>query len=241
MGSYYYDKHLSPIPLYGQEDKDGNLSLCEVHNEKEYDAVVMHGFKNGFDSSSCPLKFTPTSDGAVGQWSDARHTYAVALQNVGSFDDTKTSEISGTMEIPFWGQTQRHAFIGVYALSKAEDMVDVRVQVIDKKTGAVIQMIDPDCSFGFYMTPIYMNIERGNSGSEGVYFNCAGARDSELLYYSIQQEDRKVSAGSRGAISGPVPQPGLSAATREIRDMRPPDSAALNPGYLLAVVSVCTG
>ena len=146
LGSYYYDKHLSPIPIYGLENDDESLTLCEVHTPEEYEEAIVHGFKNGAYAIGCPLHLALTDDGAVGEWRDSLHSYSISLRRVGNLDTTKEVLISGVMEIPFWGQTEKYAFIGIYQASSPE----VKVQVVNKKTGMVAQTLapNPDCMFG---------------------------------------------------------------------------------------------
>ena len=189
LGSYYYDKHLSPIPVYGLESDDKSLTLCEVHTPEEYEKAFVHGFKNGAYAIGCPLHLVPTDDGAVGEWRDSLHSYLVSLKRVGSLDTTKEVLISGVMEIPFWGQTEKHAFIGIYQASSLE----VKVQVINKNTGMFIQTLAPksDCGFGHYMTPIYMNLERSHFNPEEVYLNCWSPRYGQSAYYSFDKKTRK--------------------------------------------------
>ena len=188
-GSYYYDKYLSPIPIYGLENDDKSLTLCEVHTPEEYDTAIIHGFKNGDYAIGCPLHLTPTDDGAVGEWRDSRHSYSISLRRVGSLDTTKEVQVSGVMEIPFWGQTEKHAFIGSYQASSPE----VKVQVVSKNTGMVVQTLDinPDCGFGHYMTPIYMNLERSHSHPEEVYLNCWSPHYGQSAYYSFDRKTGK--------------------------------------------------
>jgi hypothetical protein len=173
-GSYYYDKYLSPIPVYGQENNDKSLTLCEVHTPEEYEKALIHGFEDESYLIGCPFHLVPTDDGAVGEWRDSIHSYSVSLKKVGTLDNTRGIDISDVMEIPFWGQTKNHAFIGIYQASSPE----VKIQVVNKKTSAFVQTldVDPDCIFGYYMTPIYMNLERSYPGPEEVYINCYSPR-----------------------------------------------------------------
>lgn len=189
LGSYYYDKHLSPIPIYGLENDDKNLTLCEVHTPEEYEKAFVHGFKNNAYAIGCPLRLAVTDDGAVGEWRDSRHSYSVSLNRVGSLNTTKEVQITGVMEIPFWGQTERYAFIGNYQPSSPE----IEVKVVNKKTGIVVQTLVPnsDCSFGHYMTPIYMNLERSHFQPDEVYLNCWSNHYGQSAYYSFDKKTRK--------------------------------------------------
>lgn len=112
-GSYYYDKYLSPIPLYGLENDDKSLLLCEVHTPAEYDKALIHGFKDGSYAARCPIHLSLTDEGAVGRWSDPQRTYAISLKRNGSLDNRNTAQIFDAVEIPFWGQTEKYAFVGL--------------------------------------------------------------------------------------------------------------------------------
>jgi hypothetical protein len=135
-----------------------------------------------------------SNDEATGQWTDHRSSLDVKLKRVGSLDDTKSGRIDGVVEIPFWGQTKNYMFIGVYKASRAAvagiTIDDVRV--VNKKTGAIIQDIDVQqlsCTFGFLMTPIYMNIESVNSGKdEQIGLNCGGMRFQTVVHYSLNKK-----------------------------------------------------
>ena len=201
LGSYYYNKYLSPILVYGLENDDKSLTLCEARPHEEYEKALIHDFKNGADAVGCPLHLTLTNDGAIGEWRDSSHSYSVSLKQVGNLDDTAkegVSIISGDMEIPFWGQTKRHTFIGVYQASYPEE---VKIEVIDKKTGTIVQTIIPDpyCTrFGYFMTPIYMNLESGyfdlNSRyyhSESFYLNCWSSQANESRDYLFDKKAGK--------------------------------------------------
>jgi hypothetical protein len=192
-GSYYYDKHRSPIPIYGK--LIGNsASLCEIHSADEVDKILVRGSRSGFDTTGCPLRLVFSNDEATGQWTDHRGSFDVKLKRVGSLDDTESGRIDGVVEIPFWGQTKSYMFIGVYKASGAAGAgISINaVRVVNKKTGAIIQDFDPqqhDCTFGFLMTPIYMNIKSVNSGKdEKIGLNCGGMRFSTVVYYSLNKK-----------------------------------------------------
>lgn len=183
-GSYYYDKKMIPIPLYGKYNGQNSISLCEIHNETDFQKVIIHGSKLGFETASCPFQLTFTEDYATGKWVSNKNTYDVKLKRTGILSNTKFWSIKGNVEIPFWGQTKNHMFIGVY-----ENTGINKVKVINKSTRQTIQEFNPqenDCSFGFFMTSIYMNIE--NSIPNTVMLNCYSPRDGELAFYSLDKK-----------------------------------------------------
>ncbi|AJX13230.1 hypothetical protein [Burkholderia ubonensis] len=173
LGSYYFDSRHAPIPLYGKR-VGAILELCEVHNPSEYDKYLIQGSKHGFDTSHCPFKLISGDRALRGTWQDGGRRYDVSMTSTASLDDTTSpGSAEGEVDIPFWGQTETHAFVGVYQ-GTAEGLAIRRINVIDKKTGKVDQVVDPQlhgCQFGFFMTPIYMNLESAKSPYE-VQLNC---------------------------------------------------------------------
>jgi len=66
QGSYYYDKHRSPILIYGKL-VGNSASLCEIHSADEFDKILHRGSKAGFDTTGCPLRLVFSNDEATGQ------------------------------------------------------------------------------------------------------------------------------------------------------------------------------
>jgi len=182
-GSYYYDKYRSPIALYGKRTAT-SIELCEVNNDKEYDEHLLEGKK--YDSSTCPLKLTDNGAVLQGNWQNKKHTLPVSLTRTDSLTQQAFSgEAPTSIEIPFWGQTALHSFIGVYQKTEKGVSID-KVKVLNKKTGNIDQIIDPqshDCDFGFYMTAIYQNIEKDDDQSS-IILNCYsnGPADNSMFY-----------------------------------------------------------
>lgn len=173
-GSYYYDKYHAPIPLYGKRTAD-TIELCEVHGTEEYDRVLIQGTKQAVDTHSCPFSLTHQGEVLRGYWQQGKKRYAVLLKQTASLDNSSEQEkVTGnSVDIPFWGQTPTHSFIGHYQTS-ADGIVINSVSIVNKKSGKVDQTIDPQqhqCQFGFYMTAIYQNIESDNAGKM-VWLNC---------------------------------------------------------------------
>lgn len=163
-GSYFYDSRMIPIPLYGIRAA-GKLQLCEISGKEQFWKVMVVGSKMPVKTDDCPFTLD-ISDGALnGQWKSAAKTYDVKLNRVGMLDDTgDDGKIEGAVEIPFWGQTAEHAFVGTYG--KVGSMIClIRVAVVDKKTrseASTLKLDNDDCTAGLMMTPIYMNIEDGS-------------------------------------------------------------------------------
>lgn len=181
-GVYYYDKYRTPIPLYGRKTSD-SIELCEITNAKEYNDHINEGKE--YDSSLCPFKLIDGEDTLHGVWKNEKSTLDIILNRAESLtNNTITSSSDNSIEIPFWGQTKLHNFIGVY--ENTEDGVSVnKINVINKKSGVIEQTIDPqlhDCNFGFYMTSVYQNIESGNAQSD-VWLNCySTGKDYSVIY-----------------------------------------------------------
>jgi hypothetical protein len=153
---------MAPIPLYGKLDEKGNLSLCEIHTDDEYRQIIIHGSRTPVDTSTCPFQLAVTHQSANGKWVSGKRNYDVALAETARLDSTQEYRIIVKVEIPFWGQTDTHSFIGSY------EHDGVKVNVINKRSRQVIQVINPmehECLFGSFMTPIHMNIESYGSRS----------------------------------------------------------------------------
>jgi hypothetical protein len=192
-GSYFYDKNRGSIPLYGKLDKNGGLSLCEIHTADQYWKILMQGSLTPIDTSGCPFQLKLTKGSASGRWSNDGRSYDVALLETAHLNDTQGFRTSGLVEIPFWGQTTGHLFIGSYALEGAEGRATVKV--VDKRTGQVIQEIQPEkhgCTFGFLMTPIYMNVESSGTGrSEEILINCYDSGAGSVALYKLNMAKRR--------------------------------------------------
>lgn len=186
-GSYYYDKYRSPIPLYGNQTAT-SLVLCEVNGDKEYSEHIVEGTK--YDASQCPLKLNTSGDNLQGTWGNKKSTVNVLLKLTGSLDATPLADnATQVIDIPFWGQTAEHSFIGVYE-KKGDDISIDKVKVLNKSTGNVDQVIDPqlhNCTFGFYMTAIYQNIEKMDNPSQ-IVLNCYSTGSDNSVMYGLNQE-----------------------------------------------------
>jgi len=192
-GSYYYDKYHAPIALYGRETADG-LVLCEVASKTDFEKYLLFGER--YSLSDCPFRLVNNEQGLTGVWQNEKSTLAVSLSSTASMDQTHIIANQGSIEIPFWGQTATHSFMGVYENS-GDGLSVNHIKVLDKKQGNVIQVINPqteNCQFGFYMTAIYQNIETINDST--VSFNCYSTKadisdeyifnKKEGLYYPAQ-------------------------------------------------------
>lgn len=181
-GSYYYDSHRAPIALYGKE-VSGVIELCEAATKKDFEKYIASGDK--FDLSKCPLKITKNGQELNGEWRGSKRKLDVTLKNVSSMDQTSIVSENGTVEIPFWGQTDKHSFIGVYEKDGADISIN-KIKVLDKTNGNVIQVITPqkqECEFGFYMTSIYQNVEGFNNNS--IYLNCYSTNADVIVDYTF--------------------------------------------------------
>ncbi|WP_456311251.1 hypothetical protein [Serratia proteamaculans] len=195
-GSYYYDKYHAPIPLYGKRTADA-LELCEVHGADDYDRALVQGTKKGFDTQSCPFRLALKAGELTGHWQQGEKRYAVALKHTASLNNTAEERISARhVDIPFWGQTPTHSFIGHYQASTDGIAID-SISVINKKTGNTDQTINPQrppCQFGFYMTAIYQNMESDNTGKM-VWLNCYSEKaDITVDYHFDKTRQRYITA-----------------------------------------------
>jgi hypothetical protein len=178
-GSYFYDSQLSSIALYGRRD-GAKIALCEISGAKQFDQVIVQGSKTPVSTAGCPFSLTEAGAALSGSWSKDGKTYPVTLARVGQFDDTGTEgKLDGNGEIPFWGQTASHAFLGDYVLADSKLCLG-SIKVMDKKAKTLVQTMSfdkEDCTAGLVMTPVYMNVqEQTEKGAETVTINFADGR-----------------------------------------------------------------
>ncbi|MDX1803767.1 MAG: hypothetical protein R3292_06770 [Alcanivorax sp.] len=192
-GSYYYDHYHTPIALYGTRDPHGHLTLCEIHSHTEFSRVIETGLQNPIDTSHCPLQLQLGPRHADGRWHDGKHDLAVSLTRVGQLDNTGPPRLTGKVAIPFWGQTDHYSFIGRYRQQQGTLALQ-RLRVVNKASGKVIQELNPnghDCGFGFYMTPIYMNVASGhNHDQEEVDLHCDSRRGDRIAAYTLDRSSQ---------------------------------------------------
>ncbi len=90
------------------------------------------------------------------------------------------------LEIPFWGNTKKHIFIGLYEKGKNGVIIN-KINVIEKDSGKKIQVIDPGlygCNFGFFMTSIFQNVEKEGSS---ILLNCNSYGPDVNVVYSFNK------------------------------------------------------
>ncbi|WP_223533266.1 hypothetical protein [Pseudomonas sp. GL-RE-20] len=191
-GSYYYDKHLASIPLYGRYSSS-SIELCEIHNNREYETYLNLGRNDGFNMHSCSFKLTKNGDDLVGVWQGEKKSYEVLLKHTSSFDSERKQKITTEkIEIPFWGQTPAHGFIGIYQEDENGAYIN-KVNIIDKTTGEIVQTFNPQlhgCDFGFFMTTIYQNIESKKERSQ-VRLNCYSTKSDIFSDYRYDSENHR--------------------------------------------------
>ncbi|MGQ3660743.1 hypothetical protein [Citrobacter braakii] len=183
-GSYYYDNHRSPIPLYGVNESN-SIVLCEAVSGESFEKYIVQG--DEFEISKCPFNLTRNSTGFLGEWRNERSTLKVDLKKTVGVSDGVINGNAKALDIPFWGQTKQHGFIGVYETS-IDGIVINKVNVIDKKSGKLIQVINPQmngCEFGTYMTSIFQNIE--SDGSQ-IRLNCYSTGSDVSVNYKLNTQ-----------------------------------------------------
>jgi len=193
-GSYFHDAKQRPIALYGKAD-GASVSLCEISDDKELDRVLVGGSKTPVDTGGCRISLTVDGGRATGSWGPDK--LPVMLKKVASLDDTGDWKLDGTVEIPFWAQTDTHRFAGVYTKSDA-GICMTKMKVIDKKKGKVVQQIgfdDPDCHAGTLMTPIYMNVQKqADKNREIISVNFSGGGAGYSTDYAFSAKAGKYRA-----------------------------------------------
>lgn len=164
-GSYYYDKNKAPIPIYGKYD-NGRLRLCEVLDKTNPNEAMVIDSDVAVNASKCEFSLDLMESGAKGIWASENNKYKVNLQTVSKLDDTGSNNVvDRVVEIPFWAQTKKHMFIGVYKNSSSGTSCMEKIVIINKSKGSVDQELTFDkvqCEAGLLMTPIYMNVEKYN-------------------------------------------------------------------------------
>lgn len=183
-GSYYYNSHRSPIPLYGVNEPN-IIVLCEAISNENFDRYIVQGEK--FEVSKCPFKLTRNSTGLLGEWRNEQSTLKVDLKETVGLSNGVLNGTAKKIDIPFWGQTKQHSFIGVYEAS-TDGIVINKVNVLDKKNGELTQVINPQlngCEFGLYMTSIFQNIEK--DGSQ-IRLNCYSTRSDVSVNYRLNKQ-----------------------------------------------------
>lgn len=185
-GIYYYDKYRSPIALYGIKSA-ASVYLCEAHNKVEQERYNENSDR--VDFTRCPFQLTDENGTLKGIWKNERREYPVVLRRTATMSPTS---VQGTLDIPFLGQTEKHAFIGRYEASDSNVTIN-KVQVIDKASGKTLQVIDPNlygCDFGFYMTTIYRGIEDEDDKSQ-VWFNCYSTGGDKSVLYRFDKQVKR--------------------------------------------------
>ena len=186
-GSYYYDKYREPIVLYGKFEGN-DIFLCEFKNYKQYEP-----FPKKPDFDDCAFRLKDYEDKLMGEWKNKDVNYPVELKHTISYASISDKGFEKKdMEIPFWGHTREHSFIGIYEMDDEEIQVN-KINVVSKKDGKVIQVIDPqlnDCWFGFYTTYIYEHIFAENDTT--IKLNCEGSAYADRVrFYQYDKKKEK--------------------------------------------------
>lgn len=187
-GSYYYDKFHSVIALYGKQTQD-SIELCEVSNRSDYEKYLILG---EYDFKNCPFKLIKNGKELKGIWQNSKSKLDVSLSQTSFINKSTLKSDNEKVEIPFWGQTQTHSFIGIYEKDIDGGITINKIKVLDKKDGRVIQVIDPqlhDCQFGFFLTSIFENVENFNSSI--ITLNCYSARGDITTQYTFNKQTSK--------------------------------------------------
>lgn len=185
-GSYYYDRYNSPIVLFGKE-KAGDIILCEIFSKADFERYIVSG--DMYDPTTCPFRITKHEQTLKGEWKNNNTKLDVALFKVASMDKNNITSENGELDVPFWGQTDKHSFIGIYKKNK-DGIIINKIKVLDKNDGHVVQVINPQdelCDFGFYMTPIYQNVERFSGSS--ISLNCYSTNSDVTVEYGLNKSE----------------------------------------------------
>lgn len=182
-GSYYYDHYNSPIVLFGIE-KEGNIILCEASEKNDFEKYILQG--DEYEIERCPFRMKIQGRNITGEWNNKNVKMDVSLSRVASLNKNIITSKNGEIDVPFWGDTKNHIFIGVYKQDKDRVAIN-KVKVISKDNGQVVQVINPqdkNCDFGFYMTSIYQNLERFDDSS--ISLNCYRTKSDFSIEYRLK-------------------------------------------------------
>jgi hypothetical protein len=192
-GSYFYDAKQSPVAIYGKANGT-RLELCEIADDKEFHQKIIMGSKTPFDTSACPLSLDVNESGATGTWTKGTVKYPVTLKKVAMLDDTGPGKVEGTVEIPFWAQTKKHMFSGIYTNRETGICMET-LQIINKRSRKVDQTIhfkdDDICTSGTLMTTIYRNVEKDTQKGDAIYVNFSNSSAGYSVDYGYDRKTGK--------------------------------------------------
>jgi len=138
-GVYYYDKYNSLIALYGRQIAN-EIILCEASELLDLEKYTMEGER--YDLNLCPFRMHKNDAILSGIWKRGDAKLDVKLTYASSIVQNKIVSDKGYVEIPFWGQSKRHAFIGMYEAGDDGVLIN-KFRVIEKKSGQTIQTLNP--------------------------------------------------------------------------------------------------
>jgi len=138
-GVYYYDKYNSLIALYGRQIAN-EIILCEASELLDLEKYTMEGER--YDLNLCPFRMHKNDANLSGIWKRGDAKLDVKLTYASSIVQNKIVSDKGYVEIPFWGQSKRHAFIGMYEAGDDGVLIN-KFRVIEKKSGQTIQTLNP--------------------------------------------------------------------------------------------------
>ncbi|KVH07148.1 MULTISPECIES: hypothetical protein [Burkholderia] len=159
-GSYYYDTHRKPIPLRGQRESDGRLTLCEASSPASNADSPVVPAASPSRPKPCPIVLNVVGKTATGTWDDGRNALPITLSQGGRLNDTddRHPQLDGSVDIPMWYRTKTHMLVGVYALSDKCGVAMQSLRAVNIATGRVDRTIALDCDAGMVMTSIYANV-----------------------------------------------------------------------------------
>nr|WED69286.1 hypothetical protein PJ912_04415 [Pectobacterium colocasium] len=165
------------------DSRERRLRSCEIHTPQDYDKYIVQGVKSDIDMAHCPFTLTETGEELRGEWSNGKARYDVSLRRVASFDDSvQPAKVEGQVDIPFWGKQRLTASLGCIKTAMREWSLR-ELKRLTRRNGNVDQLLEPDfqqCQFGFFMTPVYMNIENGGD-NRSITLNCYSHGGGDIL------------------------------------------------------------
>lgn len=189
-GSYYYDARRIPIPLHGQRQPDGRITLCEGRPSRAKMKPVAEPGSTAARQVACPITLKIADDEAHGIWSDRKSRLPIVLHQVGSIDPTITAypSLDGVIEIPMWHHTKKHLLLGVYQSSENCPGSMLRLRLVNIATGRTDGDIPLACEAGMIMTSIYANVSRGPTEHQVTVHFQGGKWGSEKVVDIVRRE-----------------------------------------------------
>lgn len=183
-GTVYNKTTRLSYPIIGNK-LENIINICESRIKAPLGSI----FNFPEEKNVCDIKLLVNNNQIKGVWNGLNVDLEISNQ---FSNDLNIKTETHFIPIVFWGQTNNHLFEGLYYQSNGEEFID-KINIINKKNGNIDQIINlqnnETCQFGFYTTPIYMNIENGPD-QDSVILHCY-SQDDNFIEYKYHQKSGK--------------------------------------------------